>query len=131
MKKIIIILVILIVLVVGYYEWKKKDVDSTQIASPTWEFVLDESGEMPKTQVNVVWGEKKYDAGIYTGTCVQMAPESVDVELKEAISYSQCWFAGAGNQIAIFEDGGKLSIKSRTIEEESTTAQPFVLLLDL
>ena len=123
MKKIIIILVILIVLVVGYYEWKKKDVDSTQIASPTWEFVLDESGEMPKTQVN--------DAGIYTGTCVQMAPESVDVELKEAISYSQCWFAGAGNQIAIFEDGGKLSIKSRTIEEESTTAQPFVLLLDL
>lgn len=139
MTKYIIGIVVLIVVGAGVYMWQNKGSEvKTEVQSSdqvtgavAWQFNLDESGEMPKTQINIVSDGKKYDVGTYTGTCVEMTPDQNDVELKTSVTYAQCWYAGAGYQIAVFETSDELSVKSRTIEEESVTPQPFKLLFDL
>lgn len=48
-------------------------------------------------------------------TLVQDVPD-----LEDSVAYMQCWWAGGGDQFAIFiEDGEKAVIRHRTVDEEA------------
>lgn len=133
---------VVVLIVLGIYISKNKDSDKVesqkaeqkvQQKSPTasWEFTLNDQGDMPKTQVNLSLDDHKFDLGTYTGTCVQMAPDVKDTEAKLAIAFAQCWFAGAGNQLAVFDNGGKITVKMRMIAEEDTQLDAFENMFEI
>lgn len=89
----------------------------------------DESG-LPATRIrlklvdfkrdNVPIDVAQYRLGVYRGSCDVVDEEvyAASVPDRNALSFAQCWFAGAGKQLGIFQEGPLLIVKARMIAEE-------------
>ncbi len=72
------------------------------------------------TKVTLTIGDRTYDAGVYSGSCAEIGAEGgVDGTglLEGEVSGVQCWFAGGGDEVGIFEEGGTLVIKHGALGE--------------
>lgn len=112
---------------------QETDVTSTgAVAAPasapagtyTWNFV--DMGEDPelnasRTKVSLVTGGKSHDLGTFQGTC---AVKTTDLLANEK-SAALCWFAGAGDELGVFEEGGKLVVKHGEVQEPSGEGEGF------
>lgn len=84
----------------------------------SWRFATTESddGMPPRTQVDLITDGDVYDAGAYAGSCAEVAAENL---LPNEVSGVVCWWAGGGDEIAIFKEGGRYVLK-HGLQEEST-----------
>lgn len=90
-----------------------------------WSFSSTDQG----TAVKVKVGEKTYDAGTYAGTCREVKLGTLGILGEKSdnheMSRVQCWFAGSGDEIGIFQEGGKLLIKAGELGEGDPETGPF------
>ena len=92
--------------------------------SVAWSFT--DAGEdslgNPRTKVTVTLDGKAMDAGTFTGSCSEIGADGFmgfDGKglMQGEVSGAQCWFAGAGDEIGVFEEGGRLVVKVGEIGE--------------
>jgi hypothetical protein len=83
-----------------------------------WRFATTESddGMPPRTQVDFITNGDVYDAGAYAGSCAEIAAENL---LPNEVSGVVCWWAGGGDEIAVFKEGERYVLK-HGFQEEST-----------
>jgi len=80
----------------------------------------DESIGAPRTKISLVADGVAYDAGTYNGSCQTItANGGVDGKglLTGEIAGVQCWFAGGGDEIGIFNEDGALVLKHGFLDE--------------
>lgn len=122
-------LIALIVIIGGgyyYYTTKQAPAAATQQSGkivPKWTFETvgtDEASGADRTKVTLTLGDKSYDAGTFNGSCAEIgATGGVDGKglVAGEVSGVQCWFAGGGDEIGLFEENGQLSLKHGVLEE--------------
>jgi hypothetical protein len=80
----------------------------------TWKFdtvsAATDDGMPQKTKVTVTWDGTSHDAGIYEGTCAEIDGSNGTLSDGE-VSGALCWFAGAGDEIGVFEEGAGFVLK--------------------
>lgn len=74
-----------------------------------------------------------YRLGTYRGTCqsLEQMPKAFVPPEKDALAFAQCWFAGAGRQLMVFQSGDVLLIKIRMIAEEDERLEPLSTILSI
>lgn len=126
-----IIIAILTVVAIGggyyYYTTKQAPAEVAQQPSgkivPKWTFEnvgTDSASGADRTKVTLTLGDKSYDAGTYNGSCAEIgASGGIDGKglVEGEVSGVQCWFAGGGDEIGLFEVNGQLSLKHGELEE--------------
>ena len=91
----------------------------------SWQTKSITGGDTPKTSVSVAIDGALYDLGIYTGTCTEIGKSGgIDGKglLANELSAVQCYFAGGGDEIGVFQEDGKVSIKKGMLDEGSEEA---------
>lgn len=87
--------------------------------SSAWTFkevAQEEGGQGPRTEISVNIGGKEYNLGSHVGSCKQIKDTSWPL-LQDEKDGAICWWAGAGVEIGIFEENGKLLVKKGFLEE--------------
>lgn len=113
----LIAVIIVIVLIIGFVLMRQKAQapapEGEQVATTTsqmngeptfaWRFSTAESGDglAPRTQVDLIANGEVYNAGVYAGTCAEIAEENL---LPGERSGVLCWWAGGGDEIGVFVD---------------------------
>lgn len=100
----------------------------------TWDVVdtgLDEATGASQSEVGAIIDGTRYSAGTYNGTC---SDTGLILDANQ-IAGILCWFAGGGDEIGVFEEGGRLVIK-RGEHGEPTAESPafrgnFVTILEV
>ena len=83
----------------------------------TWQFSTAGTAAEPKTNVSLIRASGfPYDLGSYAGNCVVTEESAWKLEKGEKTG-AICWFAGGGDEIGVFEEKGKLMVRSRTLDE--------------
>ncbi len=97
---------------------------SGEQATYSWKFTAaPEKGGNPQTKVTLTTGGKTYDAGTYEGSCqVNTMGGGLMPGEKAAAT---CWFAGAGDELGVFEEGGKIVLKHGELQEASGEGDAF------
>lgn len=104
------------------------NVDTPELPPPSaaakrapMEWWAEKTGEdaygMPHNKITVrtTPGTILYETECNGTTLVEDVPD-----LEDSVAYMQCWWAGGGDQFAIFiEDGEKAVIRHRTVDEEA------------
>lgn len=119
----LIIALCMIVAMVAYFGLLKK---LTPTTSPDirWTYDSKYSDDTdPTTQVTVQIDGKKHDVGTYPGSCFER--EELEKNMTE-IAGIRCWWAGAGDDVWVFREKGKLQIKHRELDEGSPEEGPFI-----
>lgn len=124
-------ILILVLAILGVW-WLISDVRTDRSSTPTpvvsdevkWSF--DEVGEnasgLPQTKITVkVYGEK-YDAGTYSGLCIERGKEEL---LEGQISGVLCYAAGFGDEVGIFKDGRDFTLQVGEVQESSAEGPEF------
>lgn len=90
----------------------------------TWEFV--EAGQRPSgapsTRVTLKIAGVPVDLGTYVGSCFAI-PGSAWELLPNEVTGAICYWAGAGKEIGVFEEGGTLVLKEGDIEEATAETE--------
>lgn len=62
----------------------------------------------------------QYRLGVYRGSCDVVDEEvyAASVPDRNSLTFAQCWFAGSGKQLGVFQEGPLLVVKARMIAEE-------------
>lgn len=98
---------------------------TTPVRTYAWAFTPAGTGSASedRTKVTLTTGGKTYDAGTYSGSCVVIA----DAELKDAneLTGVLCYFAGAGDEVGVFEENGKIVIRAGEVMEPTGEGGPF------
>lgn len=76
----------------------------------------------PKTKVTVHIKNKEYDAGTYTGSCIEKTV--ADLHTNE-ISGVRCWFAGAGDEVGVYSNNNTYTIEHYEIGEPTAESPAF------
>jgi hypothetical protein len=97
---------------------------------PVWSFAdagTDSASGAPRTQVRLTLGGTAYDAGSYIGSCAEIGADGVDGTGLAAgeVSGVQCWFAGGGDEVGLFEEGGSLVLKHGELGEPEAETPGF------
>lgn len=120
-------------LVGGYYLY----VNNAQVSPETapeaqgkraayeWQFI--EQGEdasgMPRTAVRFKVEGNFLDVGTYSGSCREVAAGEPTLTGEAAetgvVTRAQCWFAGAGDEIYVFENGPRVTVRVVEVSEGS------------
>lgn len=92
-----------------------------------WKFdVLGEDATgMPHTRVTLLVSGEPYEIGTYSGTCNEVgASGGIDGTglIEGEVAAAQCYFAGGGEEIGVFEENGKIFVKEGVIDEGSAEA---------
>ena len=102
------------------------DATSEDKHSVVWKF--DDAGTAKdgssKTKVTVIWDGAAHDAGTYEGSCSEIDGSAGTLQDGE-VSGALCWFAGAGDEIGIFDDNGQFVLKHGEQQEPSGESQGF------
>jgi hypothetical protein len=119
----LIIALLMIVTMVAYVGLLKK---RTLPISPDieWSYdtkYVDETD--PTTQVTVQIDGKKHDVGTYPGSCFER--KELEKNMSE-IAGIRCWWAGAGDDVGVFQEKEILLIKHRELDEGSAEEGPFI-----
>lgn len=74
-----------------------------------------------------------YRLGTYHGDCKSFEDMPSGYVLPEptAVAFAQCWFAGGGRQLVVFQEGNTVVVKVRTVGEEDTEPAPLVPILSV
>lgn len=74
-----------------------------------------------------------YRLGTYRGDCrsYEDMPEGYALPIPGSLAFTQCWFAGGGRQLAVFQEGGALVVKVRTVSEEEAQPEPLTTILTI
>lgn len=82
---------------------------------------------------NTVIDVAGYRLGTYKGTCDFVDEEvyAVSIPDRNALSFAQCWFAGSGRQLGVFQEGPMMVVKSRMIAEEDDGFEEMVPILTI
>jgi len=127
--------VLAVVLIGGYFTYKGLSDDDVGVvqapqipdsaSSVVWAFDpagTDES-DAPLTSVSVIAAGKTYDAGTYQGSCFTVADSSWEL-LPGELTGAICWWAGAGTEVGLFEEGDELVVKRGYLEEGTEETGP-------
>ncbi len=99
----------------------------------TWVFteaLPDESLSMPRTRVALRVGcsqgetqcsERTIEAGTFAGLCSVIEQPESEHELTGVL----CWFAGAGDEVGVFEENGALVLKKGELGEPTAETEGF------
>lgn len=95
--------------------------------SYTW--TLAEAGEdagsgAPKTTVTLNANGDMYEIGTYTGSCTTIEGSAWSLQEGE-VSGVICWWAGGGNEIGVFNEGGAYVVKHGDLDEGSAETPGF------
>jgi hypothetical protein len=82
------------------------------------------SGPQTKVTLTAEGNGQKYDVGTYTGSCSVIEASAWQLLENEKTGVI-CWWAGGGNEIGVFEESGKLVIKTGDTEEASGESEGF------
>lgn len=104
--------------------------ETTTSQAPTFMWKFADAGESTTTgatmtAVTLVTGARSYDAGSYLGTCTQIIPKSAPdapAYLPQEVSGIQCWFAGSGDEVGVFENNGTYIVKHGDLSEPDDSA---------
>lgn len=105
---------------------KEAVVPPASLPYPAFSWVMtealpDESLSMPRTTIALKVNNQVITAGTFPGLCTVIErPESPN-ELTGVL----CWFAGAGDEIGVFEEGNRLVLKRGEIAEPSAESPGF------
>ncbi|MES2994565.1 MAG: hypothetical protein V4681_00815 [Patescibacteria group bacterium] len=89
----------------------------------SWKF--EDAGEKdgaPQTTVTLMHGTESKKVGTYTGSCAELAAENLQ---PGQVSGVLCWFAGGGDEIGVFEEGGEYVVKVGQQEESTAESNGF------
>lgn len=90
--------------------------------SVTWKFETvaeaKDDGTPQKTNVTVTWDGSSHDGGTYEGSCAEIDGSNGTLQDGE-VSAALCWFAGAGDEIGVFEENGGYVLKHGEQQEPS------------
>ncbi len=93
--------------------------------SATFSWKFEDAGEKdgtPQTAVTLIRGAESKEVGTYAGSCAEIAAENLQ---PGQISGVLCWFAGGGDEIGVFEEGGEYVVKVGQQEESTTESNGF------
>ena len=99
----------------------------TRKHSVTWTFTSageDQATGAEKTKVTVTWDGVAHDAGTYLGSCAEIDGTN-DTLQENQVSGALCWFAGAGDEVGVFNENGVYVVKHGEQQEPSAEAQGF------
>lgn len=131
-KGLVLILIALVLVVIGFVLMRQKaqapapegEVATTTVETAgertfSWRFDTDESGDglAPRTQVDLIASGDVYDAGVYAGSCTEIAKENL---LAGEVSGVLCWWAGGGDEIGVFRDEDNNYFLLHGVQEEGT-----------
>lgn len=129
-KKTSIIILILVVLGIWWFV-RTRDGDTARVATPVvaneveWSFdevEKNESTGLPQTKVTAKVHGEKYDAGTYSGTCVERKKEEL---LEGQISGVLCYAAGFGDEVGVFKDARDYTLQVGEVQEPSAEGPEF------
>jgi hypothetical protein len=105
------------------------DVKSVTTYVPTdfmWKSEADpQKGDIPKEKISIEVKGKVYALGEYSNCFLKKPFEQLE---SGQISKVKCWYGGAGNEIAVYNENGSYSIKKRWTQESGgpeVGAQPY------
>jgi hypothetical protein len=76
------------------------------------------------TKVTVTWDGTSHDAGTYMGSCAEIDGTNGTLQAGE-VSGALCWWAGAGDEVGVFNEGGTYVLKHGEQQEPSAESQGF------
>lgn len=115
-------LALVVILIVGYaaYMRSKPTLNTEPVKEEfAWTFVdrgINRPTGAPTTEVTLRIAQVDIPLGIYVGSCFAI-PGSAWPLLPNELTGAICYFAGAGQEIGVFEEGGTLVLKEGEIEE--------------
>lgn len=119
----LIIALCMIVIMVAYFGWLKK----SHISTPRdirWSYdTRYTDGTDPVTRVTLFVDGVKHNGGSYPGSCFER--RELEKKMNE-ISGIRCWWAGAGDDVGVFQETGKLEIRHRELDEGNAEQGPFI-----
>jgi hypothetical protein len=132
-KGLLLIGIVALVLIGGFAVANHKaaaPVEETHTASSTprtfaWRFETVESPDgvlPPKTQVALITGGDVYNFGSYAGTCAEIKDENL---LQGEVAGVLCWWAGHGDEVAVFKDGEEYTVMLGSQEESTAEGDGF------
>lgn len=136
MQKIIITIIALAVLGAGVWYFTAGDslpaADQADMAatSEAYAWTLTELPEdeanpgMPRTSVALTAGGETSTIGVYNGSCAAIEDTSWEL-LEGEVTGVICWWAGGGDEIGIFNEGGRHVLKVGMLEEGSAETAGF------
>lgn len=137
MKYILPILLVAVLIGGGLYLASKKE-SSAPVAQPeagdlaaggaiapaiAWEF--EDAGEMegiPQTRVKAFIDGTTHELGVSQGSCAEIAAENLQ---ENQVSGALCWYAGAGDEYAIFIENERYVVKKGVQEEPTAESAGF------
>jgi hypothetical protein len=123
------------VVLVGTIAFMQRDTEEPQSDSPelavtstpqapkertfSWRFEVREAegGLSPSTHVALITGGNIYDLGRYAGSCSEIKKENL---LPDEVAGVLCWWAGGGDEIGVFNEGGRYIVK-QGVQDEGTS----------
>ena len=96
-----------------------------QSLSYSWTFTdngYNEETYANSTTVNLTVNGISYDVGTYNGSCTELGAEALDENQATGVL---CWWAGAGDEIGIFTENGRLVVKHGEHEEPTAETSGF------
>ena len=135
MSKVIIFSLIVLVVMAGLLFWQQKNKEEAK--APTLEWVTEDAGTdesiaAPFTKVSLKVAGVEREIGTYLGSCFEIGTSAWALEsesdwplLDNEISGVLCWFAGGGKEIGVFEEEGKLVVKTGDVEEGTAEGGDF------
>jgi hypothetical protein len=112
--------------------WLMFDVRTDTSSTPTpvvsdqvkWSFdeVKENASGLPQIKVTVKVHGEKYDAGTYSGLCIERGKEEL---LEGQISGVLCYTAGFGDEVGIFKDGRDYTLQVGEVQEPSAEGPEF------
>ncbi len=90
-----------------------------------WKFMNEgiDASNTPQTSVSVSMNGKVFPAGMYEGSCSEIASTSWALLPGEKAG-ATCWFAGGGTELGVFDDNGILILKKGVLDEGSVDTAP-------
>ncbi len=137
MKHLIIALVALALIIGAIYLINRNDTAMPEGEVPTgenaaaggiapaiaWEF--EDAGEVegiPQTRVKAFIDGTIHELGVSQGSCAEIATENLQ---ENQVSGSLCWYAGAGDEYAIFLENERYVVKKGVQEEPTAESAGF------
>ena len=76
---------------------------------------------MPRTIVGLMANGRAYEVGEFDGSCAEMDTDFLPGQKSKV----GCWWAGGGNEIGIFEEGGRDVVKVGAVGEGDAETEGF------
>ncbi len=102
---------------------------ATSTPTTQWQWIFDPAGAdatgTPKTNVILRNGDTSYAIGTFLGSCFDVSQSDWKLLEKEGeFAGAICYFAGRGNEIGVFSEGGKALIQVGDVDEGDAEHPP-------